>query len=127
MIEAGQLVQHDRRHHVGGDFFKSVPEGGDTYIMSHILHDWNDEKSTAILGSVRRAILPQGRLLLLEAVVPNDNSPHPAKYLDIHMMHVLDGKERTEWQWGTLLAGAGFKLNRVVSVGMDSVVEAVPV
>jgi hypothetical protein len=118
----------DRCRAEGGDFFKAVPAGGDLYILKHIIHDWNDAKATQILKCVRAAIPATGKLVLVELVVPPGFPPGFAPILDLEMMVVCDGKERTESEYRALLAGAGFTLTRVVPTeGPHSLVEAIPV
>jgi O-methyltransferase len=113
---------------IGGDFFKSVPAGGDCYVLRWIVHDWNDERAGTILGCCREAIDPAGRLLLLEVVMPEVDGPHPAKTLDWVMLACISGQERTEAEYSALLEGSGFRLTRVIpSPTPMSVVEAVPV
>lgn len=113
---------------MGGDFFKSVPAGGDCYVLRWIIHDWNDERAGTILRCCREAIDPDGRLLLFEVVVPDVDGPHVARTLDWVMLACVSGRERTEAEYAALLAGAGFRLTRVVpSPTPMSVVEAVPV
>jgi hypothetical protein len=125
-IEATGLT--DRCRAEGGDFFKAVPSGGDLYVLKHIVHDWNDANATQILKCVRAAIPATGKLALVELVVPPGFVPHFAHVLDLEMMVVCDGKERTEEEYRTLLTGAGFKLSRVVPTeGPHSLVEATPV
>jgi hypothetical protein len=96
------------------DFFESVPAGWNAYLMKHIIHDWNDADSIRILTSVRKAAAPGARLLLIEAVLPPGNTPHPAKWLDLHMMTILGGKERTEAEFAALFREAGFRFDRVI-------------
>ena len=86
---------------VGGDFFDQVPGGGDAYVLSQILHDWSDEQCVAILRSCRRAIADGGRLLVVELVIPEGDEPSFGKWLDLHMMVCLTGKERTEAEFRT--------------------------
>jgi hypothetical protein len=101
--------------------------GGDLIILKHIIHDWNDAKATAILKACRAAIPATGKLVLVELVVPPGFAPHPAQILDLEMMVICDGKERTEAEYRELLAGAGFRLTRIVPTeGPHSLVEAVP-
>jgi hypothetical protein len=92
----------------GGDFFESVPSGGDAYILSHILHDWSEAQCLTILRNVRRAMKPNGRLLVIETVLPPGDTPHPGKILDIVMLVIPGGQERTEAEYAPLLAKAGF-------------------
>jgi len=109
-----------------GDFFESVPAGGDTYVLSHIIHDWSEEQCLVILGNVRRAMKPDARLLLVEMVLTPGDAPHPGKTLDMVMLVVAGGQERTEEEYRSLLARAGFRLARVVpTASAVSVVEAV--
>jgi hypothetical protein len=110
-----------------GSFFDTVPAGGDCYLLSHIIHDWNEEKCLTILGHCRKAIKPDGRLLIVEMVLPAGDTPHPGKVLDMVMLVFPGGQERTEAEYGALLGKAGFRLNRVVpTASAVSVVEAVP-
>jgi O-methyltransferase domain len=101
---------------VHGDFFKAVPEGGDVYFMKHVLHDWTDEQATTILRNCRRALdgKRDGKVVLLEFVVPPGNQPHPSKIIDIEMLFFPGGRERMEQEWRQLFAGAGFRLSRIV-------------
>lgn len=109
-----------------GDFFKSVPENGDAYILSHIIHDWSEEQCLTILGNCRKAMKPDGRVLIVEMVLPAGDTPHPGKLLDMVMLTMPGGRERTEAEYGSLLAKAGFRLTRVVPTDSAvSVVEAV--
>ena len=125
-IEAAGLA--DRLEAVAGDFFKSVPAGGDAYLMKWIIHDWDDEKSNAILGNCRSRIQPKGRLILVDSVVPETNEPHFSKFIDLNMLVMTGGKERTEKEFAQLLANAGFKLLRVIPTDLPtSIIEAEPV
>ncbi len=111
-----------------GDFFQGVPAGGDAYVLSHVIHDWNEEQCLTILRHCRGAMKPDGRLLLVEMVLPEGNTPHPGKMLDIVMLVVPGGQERTQAEYGALLEKAGFRLVRVVPTeSAVSVVEAVVV
>jgi len=110
-----------------GDFFQAVPAGGDAYIMKHIIHDWDDERAAAILSNIRKALdgKPQGRVILLEAVLAAGNVPDFAKLLDLEMMLFPGGRERTAEEFGALFNRAGFTLTMVVPTeSMLSVVEA---
>jgi DNA-binding Lrp family transcriptional regulator len=98
----------DRIEFVEGSFFESVPEG-DVYVLSTILHDWDDEKAAAILRTIRASAPPDARLLLLEAVVPAGNEPGGAKWLDLLMLALFAGRERDEAQWRALLEAEGFE------------------
>jgi hypothetical protein len=98
----------------GGDFFASVTEGGDVYILAQILHDWDDDRCRAILGKCHRAMRPMGKLLVVEQVLPPANEPSLGKWLDLHMLVLLTGRERTEAEYRDLLGAAGFELTRVI-------------
>lgn len=98
----------DRCRAVGVDFFDSVPSGGDIYFLSHIIHDWDDERSIQILKNCREAMNPGGRVLLYESVVPEGNWIAPVKLLDLEMMVITEGgRERTELEYEKLLEAAG--------------------
>lgn len=122
-IEAAGL--NGRLETVAGDFFKSVPAGGDAYVMKWIIHDWDDEKSNTILRNCRIRIQPKGKLILIDCVVPETNEPHFSKFIDLNMLVMTGGKERTEKEFAELLAAAGFKLLRVIPTDLPtSIVEA---
>lgn len=93
---------------VEGSFFDHVPEG-DVYILSGILHDWDDEKATAILRTIRQSAPAGARLLVRETILPTGNEPNGAKWLDLLMLVLLGGRERDEPQWRALLAAGGFE------------------
>ncbi len=117
----------DRCSTVGGDFFESVPEGGAFYILAQILHDWDDERSRVILGNCRRAMLDDGKVLVVEQILPPANEPSLAKWLDLHMLVLLGGRERTEAEYAALLGDAGFELTRVVPTASGAgILEGVP-
>jgi hypothetical protein len=112
----------------GGSFFEAVPDGGDAYLMKAILHDWNDDDAVRILKSIRTAIAPGGKLLLLESVLPERASGDIGMLIDLEMLIAVGGKERTRPEWADLLGRAGFRLDRVVPTATPvSIVEAVPV
>jgi SAM-dependent methyltransferase len=116
----------DRVTILGGDFFQAVPAGGDVYILSHIIHDWSETDALTILGHCRRAMKPDGHLLIVEMVLPSGDVPHPGKLLDMVMLVLAGGQERTEAEYASLLNKAGFRLNRVVPTESPvSVIEAV--
>lgn len=115
----------DRCEIVGGSFFDSVPSGGDAYILSHVIHDWNDEKAAQILGNIRKAINEDGRLLLVEDVLPDKVEPSHAKAIDLEMLQI-GGRERTGKEFAKLFESTRFELFRSVPSGPFSIVEAVP-
>ena len=109
-----------------GSFFETVPAGHDLYLLSHIIHDWSEEQCLAILGNVRQAMKPGSKLLLVEMVLPLGDAPHPGKLLDMVMLVLPGGQERTESEYAALLAKAGFRLNRLIpTASAASIVEAV--
>lgn len=109
-----------------GSFFESVPAGGDAYIVSHIIHDWSEEQCLTILGNIRRAMKPDGKLLIVEFVLPEDDTPHLGKLADMIMLVVPGGQERTPAEYDELLTKAGFRMTRVVPTESPvSIVEAV--
>jgi hypothetical protein len=98
-----------------------VPEG-DVYILSTILHDWDDDRAAAILRTIRAASRDDSRLLILDAVVPPGNEPGGRKWLDLVMLSLVGGKERNEAQWRDLLAAGGFRPVRF----HETMIEAAP-
>jgi hypothetical protein len=111
---ASQGLQ-DRCAFQSGNFFEAVPAGGDLYTMKWILHDWNDERAAAILRTVHAAMPAHAKLALFEAVVPEDDSiANSARMMDMNMMVVCGGKERSEEDWRALLDANGFRLDRIV-------------
>jgi hypothetical protein len=99
---------------VGGSFFDSVPAGATAYILKNIIHDWDDTAAVRILRVCRDAMAADGRVLLVERVIQAGNDPDPAKYLDLNMLVMLGGRERTVDDFQMLLADAGLSLTRVV-------------
>jgi hypothetical protein len=117
----------DRVQLVAGDFFEAVPPGGDAYIMKHIIHDWTDEQCEVILRNIRTALAgrPQGRVILLETVIAPGNAPDLGKLIDLEMLMLPGGKERTADEFAALFARAGFELSRIVPTQSPlSVIEA---
>jgi hypothetical protein len=113
--------------YVAGDFFVSVPTGADLYMLCGVVHDWDDDRAVTILRNCRQAMAAGGRLLLLETVVPENDSMHFSKILDINMMAMSSGRERTQTEFCTLLTAAGFKMVKVVStMAPQSLIEAIP-
>jgi SAM-dependent methyltransferase len=124
-VEAAGLS--NRVHLVAGNFFESIPGGVDAYVLRHIIHDWDDEKALRILSNVRQAIREEGRLLVVESVIPPGNEPFFGKLLDITMLVIPGGQERTEQEYRDLFAKAGFRLARIVPTATEvSVIEGVP-
>ena len=96
-----------------GSFFDTLPRGADAYLFRHIIHDWSDEQSIQILRNCREVIPADGRLLVVEPVVPPGNEPSPAKDMDIQMLVYPGGMERTEDEYRDLFQKAGFELSSV--------------
>lgn len=108
-----------------GDFFKEVPEA-DAYIMKHIIHDWEDAKATTILRNIHKASPADARVILLEGVIAAGNEPSLGKWLDLEMLMMPGGKERTEEEYRALFAGAGFQMTRIAETKSPlCVIEAV--
>lgn len=107
-----------------GDFFTSVPAGGDIYLLKRVIHDWSDADCLRILKSIQVAMGEDAKLLIIDTVIPPGNDPHPSKLSDIAMMITFDGKERTEHEFGELLASADLKPLRVIPTpGTLSIIE----
>jgi ubiquinone/menaquinone biosynthesis C-methylase UbiE len=123
-IEAEGLAQRCKL--VAGDFFKSVPSGGEAYLLKWIIHDWDDERATAILKNCHRAMAKGGKLLLIEAVIPRGNEPFFGKLIDLNMLVMTGGRERTEDEYRALFEAAGFKLLNIIPTPSPmSVIEGV--
>jgi len=112
---------------IAGSFFESAPPGGDAYQMRHIIHDWTDEQCHTILSHIRKVMPKHGKLLVIEMVIKPGNAPQPAKWLDLNMLVLPGGRERTEAEYRDMYAKAGFKLERVVPTPTEvSVIEGKP-
>jgi SAM-dependent methyltransferase len=121
----------DRCEAVGGDFFANVPAGGDAYVLKHVIHDWNDERATAILKNCRRAMGERGKLLIVEGVYPpridESLAAQGAAANDVNMLVNTGGCQRSEAEFRALYAAAGFALTRIVpTLAPVSVIEGVP-
>jgi len=112
MIQARGI--DDRCQAVECDFFKKIPSGSDAYLMSNILHDWPDKLCRIILTNCHRAMKTESRLLVLEMVIPSGNEPSVAKLLDLEMLVITGGRERTESEFKNLFESSGFRLSRVI-------------
>ncbi len=110
-----------------GSFFDDPAPEADAYLLKMILHDWDDDKSVCILKNVARSLRPGGKVLVMESVIPESDQPHPGKLMDINMLSMTGGRERTEAEFAQLFRRAGLKLSRVVHTQspLFSVVEAV--
>lgn len=124
LAEAGL---RDRCEMVGGDFFEFLPPGADVYIFKRVLHDWDDATCIDLLRRCRQTLPATGRVLVVDAVVPPGNDPHPAKIVDLIMLTALSGRERTEEEFRSLFAAADLRLTRVVPThSMLAIVEGGP-
>ena len=111
---------------VPGDAFDAVPEGGDAYILKWVIHDWDDARSVALLKNCHRAMSPNGNLFVIEAVIPPGNEPFFHKLMDLNMLVMTGGRERTEAEYRALFEAGGFHLNRVIASPTEiSVLEGV--
>jgi predicted O-methyltransferase YrrM len=110
----------------GGSFFESVPGGGDAYLLKMILHDWDDDNAVKILSNISRSMRPEGRVLVMDSVIPEGDAPHPGKFMDMNMLAMTGGMERTEKEFAELFARSGLRLRRVVHTHspLFSIVEA---
>lgn len=115
---------------IAGDFFDSVPDGGDAYLLKAVIHDWDDERSAVILRNCRRAIQRDGKLLLVERIMPDRleaSAPHRAiARADLNMLIGPGGRERTEADFRSLLHSSGFNTTRIVPTALEySILEAI--
>lgn len=113
---------------VAGDFFESFSLRSNVYILKSVIHDWNDEQAICILKNCRSSLNKNGRLLIIERIIPTGNDSHPAKIMDIAMLVNLGGQERTEAEYESLLNSSGFKLNRIISTNSAmSIIEGITI
>lgn len=110
---------------VSGDFFKSIPTGGDVYMLKRILHDWSDADAITILKNIRAAMSPDSRVAVIDAVIKPGNDPDPNKYLDMGIMTLLEGRERTAEEFEELFQAAGLKLRRILPTPAPSTMSIV--
>jgi SAM-dependent methyltransferase len=117
----------DRCSFASGNFFDSVPDRADAYLLCGVLHDWNDERAAVVLRNCREAMPKNGRLLIIETIVPETDSASFSKLLDINMMVMTSGRERTKSEFHMLLSRAGFRIKRITpTLAPQSIIEAVP-
>jgi SAM-dependent methyltransferase len=113
-----RLGLSDRLRAVAGDFFESIPEGSDAYTIKHVIHDWTDEQARAILQTCRRAMRPDAKLLIIEGVYPphidQSEASRSSVSSDVNMLVCTGGRTRTEREFQSLLASAGFRLTRII-------------
>ncbi|HEV2073845.1 MAG TPA: methyltransferase [Thermomicrobiales bacterium] len=125
VIEESASMASDRLVLQAGDFFRDALPSCDAYLLMEIIHDWGDEESIAILQAVRQASPPQAKLLVIETIVPDDPGPDWSTMLDIHMLTLLGGKQRTQQEYEALFAQSGFRFQREIDTGAGiSILEA---
>jgi hypothetical protein len=112
VVQHASLPDAGRTETVAGDFFEGVPAGADLYLIKGVLHDFDDERCRVILANIRRAMPPGSKLLVVERTIAPDDRPHQAKTIDLMMMALLGGRERSAREWAGLLRGAGLELSR---------------
>jgi hypothetical protein len=124
----GRDASFDRITTAGGDFFESVPEGGDLYMMKAIIHDWDDERSIKILSNCRKRMAPNGRVLILDQVLSDGPESTMGKLLDLEMLLVTEGgRERTAAEFETLYKKSGFALSRIIPTkSPTAIIEGTP-
>lgn len=116
----------DRVELVAGDFVESVPVAADIYMLKHIIHDWYDDKNEKILRNIRASMPDDARVLIIDAVVPPAGEPHFSKFLDLEMLMLPGGMERTAEEFESLLTKSGFAMTRILPTQSSvSIVEAV--
>lgn len=124
--EFGDRLSRRRGAYVAGDFFESVPRGADAYLLSGVIHDWDDSRAMQILRNCLKAMTKKSRLLLVDIVIPDSTSPSFGKLLDLNMLVMNGGRERTRSEFFTLLDAAGYKLTRVIpTAAPQSIIEAI--
>jgi hypothetical protein len=123
----GSYQTSGRCSYVAGDFFDAVPEGADAYLLCGVLHDWDDDRAVKILRNCRRAMEKSGKVLLFETLLPETDSRHFGKLLDLNMLVMTGGRERTTVEFCSLLDAADYKVTRIIStMAPQSLIEAVP-
>jgi SAM-dependent methyltransferase len=111
--------------YVIGDFFSSVPQGADAYLLCGVIHDWDDARAIRILRNCRRAMAAKGRLLIVDMVVPDTDAVSFSKLLDLNMLAMTGGRERTNAEFHALLDAADYKLTRIIpTIAPQSIIEA---
>jgi hypothetical protein len=127
VIESAVAAASDRLRLQAGDFFKDPLPAADTYMIMDVIHDWDDDRAAALLSAVRNAALPQARVLVIETILADVPGPDWSKIMDVIMLLMVGGRQRTLSEHEQLLNKAGFRLERVIPTMSDvSVLEAVP-
>lgn len=121
-----RLGLDERCRVMGGDFFEAVPNGCDAYLLSHVLHDWPEEQALKIVGNCRSAMAPDGRLLIVEDVIADDDQGMEGKAFDLLLLATVNGRVRRAGEYADFLARAGFRIERIVRTSLDiAIIEAV--
>jgi hypothetical protein len=124
--QLGSNPRGRRCSYVTGDFFTSVPQGADAYLLCGVIHDWDDSRAVTILRNCRKAMTKNSKLLLVDMIVPDDASPSFSKLLDLNMLVMNGGRERTIAEFCELLNAADYKITRIVpTLAPQSVIEAI--
>ena len=123
----GASSDRARCSYVAGNFFDSVPEGADAYLLCGVVHDWDDDRAVTVLRKCRKAMVSNGRLLIVDMIVPETASPSFSKLLDLNMMVMTGGRERTKAEFHALLDAADYRLTRIIpTMAPQSIIEARP-
>lgn len=127
LIEAEGLAE--RTQIIGGDFFESVPSGGEVYILKQIIHDWDDTAAIAILKNCRVQMPKSGKILLIETVIPPRNEASFSKLVDLEMLVITGGCERNEAEYRALFKASGFQLTNIITTdsSLHVIIEGVAV
>lgn len=126
VVDEARGIASERLRLQPGDFFKDPLPVCDAYLVMEVIHAWNDADALAILHAIRRAAPPQATLLVIEQMVPDDPGPHWAKTLDLHMLALLGGRQRSQHEYAALMEGAGFRFQRQIDTPADiAILEAV--
>jgi O-methyltransferase domain/Dimerisation domain len=124
---AAHPTQSSRCDYIGGSFFDCIPPGADAYMLSRVLHDWDDNRAATILTNCRRAMHAGARLLVIERIVPHGNEPHESKFIDLNMLIITGGRERTEHEYRALFERSGLQLAQITDTRSQvSVLEVIP-
>jgi SAM-dependent methyltransferase len=131
IMQVRKLGLASRCEIVGGDFFKSVPGGGDAYLLKHVIHNWNDDRAVEILKNCRRAMRAKAKLLVLESVYPlridQSDESRVAAANDVNFLVCTGGRERSQAEFGRLYEAAGFRLTRILPTQTPvKVIEGIP-
>ena len=128
VVEAAKEIASDRLKLQGGDFFNDAMPVADAYLIMQVIHDWAEADATRILSGIRRAAPAHAKLLLIEALVPETPERDWAKEVDLFMLVFVHSRERTRTEYQRLLAGSGFRLDRVIDIGQSTaILEAAPI